>query len=175
MGIEGKKLLTPEDDFDALKEFNAAYEGSRTVVEDLHLEYQSLLQDFPDLESELRGFPGAVFSGREKLAEGVVGVFFCYSLPALDKETGEFTEEAGTTGWYFYDLSAESILEEPGEIAESIRSAPDTSRRLIMEESKLIDIRDQIEKYVKNTYLKQIDAPIGVSPRLRCWMEINKD
>ena len=24
-------------------------------------------------------------------------VFFCYALPALDTEKGEFTEEAGTT------------------------------------------------------------------------------
>ena len=44
LGIEGKKLLTPEDDFEALKEFNHAYEGTKTAVEDMHLEYQALLQ-----------------------------------------------------------------------------------------------------------------------------------
>ena len=30
LGIEGRKLLTPEDDFDALREFNVAYEGSKS-------------------------------------------------------------------------------------------------------------------------------------------------
>src|SRR3972149_1779057 len=30
-GIEGKKLLTPADDYDALKEFNHAYEGTKTT------------------------------------------------------------------------------------------------------------------------------------------------
>ena len=39
MGIEGKKLLTPEDDFEALKEFTA-YEGTTSAVEEMHLEYQ---------------------------------------------------------------------------------------------------------------------------------------
>ena len=48
LGIEGKKLLTPEDDYDALREFNHAYEGTKTAVEDMHLEYQALLQADPD-------------------------------------------------------------------------------------------------------------------------------
>jgi hypothetical protein len=39
LGIEGRKLLTPEDDFDALREFNHAYEGTKTAVEEMHLEY----------------------------------------------------------------------------------------------------------------------------------------
>ena len=109
LGIEGKKLLTPEDDFDALKEFNHAYEGTKTAVEDMHLEYQALLQADP----ETRGSSQAVCPARSSaaasgLAKGVRGVFFCYALPALDKEAGEFTEEAGTTRWYLYDLGPRS-------------------------------------------------------------------
>src|ERR1019366_8498487 len=33
LGIEGKKLLTPEDDYEALRDFNQAYEGTRTAIE----------------------------------------------------------------------------------------------------------------------------------------------
>ena len=106
LGIEGRKLLTAEDHYDALKEFNHAYEGTRTEVEEMHLEYQALLQADPELEARLSGFPRAIFSGRKKLTKGVRGVFFCYSLPALDKEKNEFTEDAGTTRWYLYDLAA---------------------------------------------------------------------
>lgn len=91
-GIEGKKLLRPDDDYDALKEFNHAYEGTKTAVEDMHLEYQALLLTDPTLQDRLRRLPGGIFSGRRRPAKGTTGVFFCYGLPALDKETGEFTE-----------------------------------------------------------------------------------
>ena len=174
LGIEGKKLLTPEDDYEALKEFHHAYEGTRTAVEDMHLEYQALLQADSELEARLARFPGAIFSGRKRPAKGMCGVFFCYALPALDKEKNEFTEEAGTTRWYFYDLDRETILEEPGEIVASIRSKPETPRRCTTEEKTLLDIRKRIEKHIKNSYLKRVDAPVGVKPRLRCWMELNE-
>ena len=173
LGIEGRKLLTPEDDYEALREFNHAYEGARTSVEDMHLEYQALLQANPELEARLARFPGAIFSGRKRLAKGVRGVFFCYALPALDKEKNEFTEEAGTTRWYLYNFDREMILEEPGEIVTSIRSKPETPRRCTTEEKTLLDIRKRIEKHIKNRYLKRVDAPVGVKPRLRCWMELN--
>src|SRR5262249_53153593 len=145
LGIEGKKLLTPEDDYEALKEFNHAYEGTKTAVEDMHLEYQALLQADPELEARLTHLPGATFSGRKRPAKGVRGVFFCYALPALDKEKGEFTEEAGTMRWYLYDLDRDAILEEPGEIVASIRSKPDTPRHCVTEKKTLAEIRAKVD------------------------------
>jgi superfamily II DNA or RNA helicase len=174
LGIEGKKLLTPQDDYDALKEFNSAYEGTRTAVEEMHLEYQALLIDDLELENRLRKFPGAIYSGRKRLAKGLHSVFLCYALPALDKETDEFTEEAGSTRWYLYDLTRNTILEEPGEIVASIRSKPSTPRKCEVEEKSLLEIRKKIEKYIKNSYLKRVDAPLGVKPILKCWMELNE-
>ncbi len=174
LGIEGKKLLTPEDDFDALKEFNHAYEGTKTAVENMHLEYQALLQADAELDSRLKRLPGATFSGRKRPAKGVRGVFFCYALPALDKEAGEFTEAAGTTRWYLCDLGRDAILEEPGEIVVSIRSKPETPRKCTTEEKTMVDLRAKVEKHIKNSYLKRVDAPVGVKPALRCWMELNE-
>jgi len=174
LGIEGKKLLTPEDDYDALKEFNHAYEGTKTAIEDMHLEYQALLLADPGLDARLKRLPGAVFSGRKRVAKGARGVFFCYALPALDKEAGEFTEEAGTTRWYLCDLDRDAVLEEPAEIIGSIRSKPDTPRKCTTEEKTLVEIRAKVEKHIKNTYLKRVDAPVGVKPALRCWMELNE-
>lgn len=173
-GIEGKKLLRPDDDYDALKEFNHAYEGTKTAVEDMHLEYQALLLTDPTLQSRLRALPGGIFSGRQRPAKGTTGVFFCYGLPALDKETGEFTHEAGATRWYLYDLGRNTILEEPGEIVASIRSEADTPRQCKTDEKTLVDLRGKLEKHIKNTYLKRVDAPVGVKPALRCWMELNE-
>jgi hypothetical protein len=174
LGIEGRKLLTPEDDFEALKEFNQAFEGTKSVIEEMHLEYQALLQNDPTLEARLKRLPGGTFSGRKRPEKSVCGVFFCYALPALDREMGEFTEEAGTTRWYLYDLNRDAIFEEPGEIVASIRSKPDTPRSCAMEQKTLIEIRSKLEKHIKNTYLKRVDAPVGVKPVLRCWMEINE-
>ena len=173
LGIEGRKLLTPEDDFNALREFSHAYEGTRTAVEDMHLEYQAMLQADPELESRLKRLPGATFSGRKRVAEGICGVFFCYALPALDKEAGEFTEDAGFTRWYLYDLARGVILEESGEIVASIRSKPKTPRKCITEEKTLIEIRAKIERHIKNTYLKRVQAPTGTGPSLKAWMELN--
>ena len=174
LGIEGRQLLTPEDDFEALKEFNHAYEGTRSTVEDMHLEYQALLKADPSLESHLKQLPGAVFSGKKRSMKGMGGVFLCYALPALDKQAGEFTEAAGLTRWYFYDRHRGAILEEPGEIVTSIRAAPETPRKCATEETTLIEIRARIDKHIKNTYLKRIDAPVGVKPTLKCWMELNE-
>ncbi|MGA7324784.1 MAG: helicase-related protein [Rhodomicrobium sp.] len=173
LGIEGKKLLTPQDDYDALREFNHAYEGTRSAVEDMHLEHQALLQADPTLEARLDQLPGATFSGRKRPAKGTRGLFFCYALPALDKEADEFTEEAGTTRWYLYDLDRKAILEEPGEIVTSIRSTPDTPRHCAMEHKTLGEIRASIEKHIKNGYLKQVQAPAGVKPALKAWMELD--
>src|SRR2546426_2607884 len=140
----------------------------------MHLEYQTLLRESPELETRLNRLPGATFSGRERLPKGARGVFFCYALPALDKEKGEFTEEAGTTRWYLYDHNRDAILEEPQEIIGSIRTQPDTPRVCTTQEATLMDLRSRVEKHVKNTYLKRVDAPIGVKPVLKCWMELNE-
>jgi hypothetical protein len=140
----------------------------------MHLEYQALLQADPELDVRLNGLPGATFSGRKRVAKGVRGVFFCYALPALDREAGEFTEEAGTTRWYLYDLERKAILEEPGEIVASIRSKPETPRKCTAEQKTLVELRTTIEKHIKNSYLKRVDAPVGVKPALKCWMELNE-
>lgn len=174
LGIEGKKLLRPEDDYEALREFNASYEGEATVQEQLHLEYQQLLDAHPGLAERLAGFPRAIFSGRERTPQGAVGVFFCYRLPALDTETGEFTLDAGVTRWYLQLLPDGDVLENPRQIADSIRSTPDTPRSCITDRALLVDLRDQVLKHIKNTYLRQLDVPIGApKPSLVCWMELN--
>jgi hypothetical protein len=174
LGIEGKKLFTPEDDYEALKEFSHAYEGSKTAIEEMHLEYQALIAESPALAEALKAMPGGMFSGRKKTANGTRGVFFCFALPALDKETGEFSEAAGTARWYLYDLDRNAVLEEPGEILESIRSKPSTPRKCTTAEQTLGEIRTKVQNHVKDTYLKRVDAPLGVRASLKCWMELNE-
>ena len=175
-GIEGKKLLTPDDEFEALRDFVHQYEGQETPRENLHLEYQDLLRQNPDLEAFLNKVPLRLFSGREVLPAGAKAVFFCYRLPAedlnLDPEQA-WNGEAGRTGWYLLDLENGQIKEDAVAIAEVVRSSKDTPRVVKMEAISLREARLKVEKHIKNNYLKQVQAPIGVKPELRCWMEIN--
>ncbi len=179
-GIEGRKLLTPEDDFNALRNFNEAYEGATTTAEDMHLEYQKLLRDHPGLPEKLDGLPGRVFSGKEHLSPDARAVFFCYALPApaADQEGEQqnaetWTEEAGYSRWYLYDLESGAITQEPAEILGLIRSTPDTLRRRDLPEETLTDVRKKVEKHIRNTYLKSVQAPAGVKAKLKAWMEIS--
>jgi hypothetical protein len=180
-GIEGKKLLHPDDDFDALKDFNHAYEGETTAPEAMHLEFQQLLKDHPDLDGQLKAMPLRVFSGKQHLAPGTRAVFFCYALPAPTAKAREagvedaqvWTEEAGYTKWYLFALDTEKIADEPSEIIGLIRSKPETPRHRAIEEKNLSEIRATVEKHIKNTYFKQVQAPIGVKATLKCWMELS--
>jgi superfamily II DNA or RNA helicase len=180
-GIEGKKLLKPEDDYEALRDFTHAHEGETTPIETMHLEYQKLLQDYPELASRLDKLPGRVFSGKEHLSPGTKAVFFCYTLPAPradlteaeNANAAEWTEEAGRTAWYLYDLASSAVVEEPTEIVAVIRSSPETPRRCTIERATLAEIRAKIEKHIKNSYLKKVQAPVGVKPALKAWMEVS--
>jgi len=178
-GIEGRKLLTPEDDYQALKEFTDAYEGTLSPVEAMHLELQALLRDQPDLEARIKSLPGKVFSGRQHPRQGTRGVFFCYALPARPvneaspDDQAAWTLDAGYVQWYVLDLDKGTIAEEAPQIADVIRSAPDTPRRCEIAPATLKQAREKIEKHIKNTYLKKVQAPLGVEPVLRAWMELN--
>jgi superfamily II DNA or RNA helicase len=172
LGIEHGKLLRPDDDYRVLEEFNSNYEGSRTALEDMHLELQDLLSNDKELADKLQDLPGALFSGRET-TKGIRGVFFCYALPAMDREKGEYTKEAGHTRWYLLDTATGNVLEDSGSIAEFIRSVPETPRHCIMKPDDLIACRKTVRAHIKKTYLERINAPQGVNPVLKCWMEIN--
>ena len=32
----------------------------------------------------------------------------------------------------------------------------------------------KVQRHITNTYLKRIDAPVGIKPSLKCWMELNE-
>lgn len=172
-GIEGKKLLRPEDDFDALKEFNEAYEGEPSRDEAVRLYYRGLLNANPGLEERIARFPLRVFSAKAHPEAGKQAVFFCYHLPANDEETGNWDGEAGRTQWYLLDLATDKLSEDSAEIDRIIRSAPDTPRRHTLQDETLVAARKKVEAHIKNSYLKSVQAPAGVKPVLKAWMELN--
>ncbi|MCG2811987.1 MAG: phospholipase D-like domain-containing protein, partial [Candidatus Aminicenantes bacterium] len=47
-GIEGRKLLKPDDDYEDLRDFYDQYDGKLSADESMHLEFQQLLRTYPD-------------------------------------------------------------------------------------------------------------------------------
>lgn len=195
-GIEGKKLLTPQDDYEALRNFNHLYEGEPSQTEKLQLEYEQLLRDHPSIAECLDALPGRIFSGMKvRLAtrngasasetnshngrHSFRAVFFCYSMPGQDHSQptdlqGNYpwSERAGPAVWYLYDLDSGHIMEESTQIADWVRAGPETPRYCSLGKDTLTDARNKVERHIKNTYMKSTQAPLGVKPVLRAWMEL---
>jgi hypothetical protein len=117
-----------------------------------------------------------VFSGKEHPLPQTKAVFFCYRLPLPDlsagKSAGVWTEQAGETHWYLYLLAEDRIVDDPQAIHALILSLPDTPRLCRLAANTLGEIRGKLERHVKNTALKQLQAPLTVKPVLKAWMEL---
>jgi hypothetical protein len=51
---------------------------------------------------------------------------------------------------------------------------PATPRICSMDHEVLRAARTDVERHIKDTYLKRVNAPVGVKPILKCWMELNE-
>jgi SNF2 family DNA or RNA helicase len=171
-GIEGRKLLTPEDDYEALKEFNQKYEGTTTSTEEMYLAYQKLVQEHPGLTEWTPKLPLRLFSGKAHPSPEARAVFFCYKLPGKDAN-GEWTDEASLTRWYLYDLQSEEILEDATQIFPLVQCTLETPRKTILPKADLRQIRQRMDEHIRNTYLKKVQAPVGVKATLLAWMELS--
>jgi superfamily II DNA or RNA helicase/HKD family nuclease len=178
-GIEGKKLLTPEDDYDALKDFNKSYEGTPSQVEEMYLAYKQMLVDNPGLEERLRKMPLKIFSGKDHPIENARAVFFCYRLPAQHAQSKEWSVDDGNTGWYLYDLSSGDIIEDPYAIDDVILSNPDTQRNVQEKPETLKEARKALDKHLHKTYMRKAQVPAAdgdgnpINPKLMAWMEVS--
>lgn len=179
LGIEGRQLLREDDDYEDLRNFSERYEGQRSPDEDLHLEWQDLLKANPGLDEKVSAYPNGIFSGKQNLKPGTRQVFFCYARPAHDKAASEasgedtWTLEAGDVQWYLYDVASGEIREDAPMIVGAIRSTPETPRVTQMEKTRFSDIRTAVEKHISKTFLRKVQAPLGVKPVLKAWMELN--
>lgn len=169
-GIEGKKLLTPEDDYEALKDFNSQYEGEASGDEIIALAYQELLANNPNYESEIALLPKKMFSG--KLSENAKGYFFCYELP-VKKANGDWSNGDGLYRWYLLDSTSGTVIQQPYEIWNAIKCNPETERLLAVTEGTFSEYRKIIESYIKKSYMRAVQAPAGIKPRLVTWMQLN--
>jgi len=168
-GIEGKKLLTPDDDYEALKDFNSQYEGNTSPDEEIALAWQELLAANPDYETAVLALPKKMHSGR--MAATRKGFFFCYELPSR-RADGTWTSGDGLYRWYLLDPETDSVTEQTYEIWKAIESKPDDARVITVTSEQFPEIRKKIESHIKRNYLRSVQAPLGVKPRLVTWMQL---
>jgi superfamily II DNA/RNA helicase len=182
-GIEGRQLLTEQDDYDALEDFNHTYQGDITRLEEMHLLYQEMLKKDAGLYDQLENMPKRLFSGKEKIHEGSKGVFFCYKLPTLirkDEEAHEYwSVDEGFTQWILFNLETEEIFIDSSAIDPLIRSEKDTKRVVQMDKKDLSDIKNKVEHHIHETYIRKNQVPAvdkdekPLRPQLITWMELN--
>jgi superfamily II DNA or RNA helicase len=170
LGIEGRQLLTPEDDYNSLQEFNAAYEGTESKEEEMTLEYQMLMLENPDYEKTVKTLPQKIFSG--KTSDSSKGFFFCYELPSKHPDGTWTAPGEGFYKWYFLDPETEEISGQAYEIWPLIKSEKDTPRVLAIQENNFVSIRKIVDAHINKSYMKAIQAPIGIKPRLVTWMQL---
>jgi superfamily II DNA or RNA helicase len=198
LGIEAP-LLTPDEEFEALRLFNEKYEGQRNIEEELHLELERLRREHPALFDELMRFPRRVFSGKRgaDVQSAARGLFCAYRFPSVRKpepplpvqqtlpfatgapttskqEASTPAQESGELRWYFRVTETGEIWESNRleEIANAIRSTPETHRVTVASAEELKAWRQEIERGPVQRYLRDLQAPMGTKPTLVCWMEV---
>ena len=169
-GIEGKKLLTPEDDYEALKEFNSQYEGATSSDEEMALAYQDLLAANPGYDDIVQTLPKKMHSGKATSTRS--GYFFCYELPTK-RSDGSWSDGDGLYRWYMVDHATGDVYDQVYEIWKAIQCEQDEARKMNTTEEDFVEIRKKIESYIKKSYMRAVQAPVGVKPRLVTWMQMS--
>lgn len=187
LGIEGA-LLTPDDPDMAMKLFNERYERKESVEELMRLEKDRLASELPKVWASLPSLPKRLFSGK-KAGDGFgpilnvkhepidriqahcqPGLFACYRMPASDSKGKN--DKTSEVKWYFWDAITEKISENPETTWAAVRCLPDTQRFVQQGVTELASARKAIEKHIRNTYLKDVQSPVGAKPELIGWMEV---
>ncbi len=175
LGIEGKKVLSPEDDFEALRDFNAQYDGVMPFEERMRLMLVDILKNHPALNDELPRFPKRVFSGKQRGEPNWKGVFAAYRYPSrqITDDQGITKEVPGECRWYFHRFETNDILEEIQAIHALIESKEDTPRVVTQPVDELRKSLKLIEQKQIQWELRNMQALAGQKATLVCWMEIS--
>ena len=169
--------MSPDDDGETLRLFNERYEGTENVEELMNLDRQRISESYPKLWGQLPNLPLRLFSGKAVDDEpppfhnrdgepipldriGSVGLFCCYEMPN------------GEIKWYFYDSDEDEVFDNIEDIWPEIRCDQNTERWTESGPGGLVDARKRIERHIR-AYLRNIQAPIGVKPKLIAWMEVS--
>jgi len=91
----------------------------------------------------------------------------------VEREADLWSEEAGTTGWFLYDLASERVVDAPEEIIDLIRSTPEMARKHDIADATLSEIRGRVENRSRMGISRRSRRQWGYDPALRAWLELS--
>lgn len=169
LGLEAA-ILGPDDEVEAMRQFNAGYEGEVSAIERMELAWQSLQKDHADVVATLGAMPYRLFSGRKGK---VRGLFCAYRFPATASDVnGDHEEPVGEIGWYFRDANG-TIWESFEECFSAIQCPPDEPRTVEATPEDRKAWREDIEARKVRPKERTLQVGAGQKTRLLCWMEIS--
>ena len=133
------------------------------------LAYQNLMLENIDYGKIIKELPSMMYSGKVG-KKNASGVFFCYQLPMKDDQS-EWTNANGVCHWYYVNSDG-TVTDGMYDIWKSIESPKNTPRVLMINAAEFKEVRKKVEAHIRKTYLRMVQAPIGVNPRLVTWMQI---
>lgn len=174
LGIEGGKLLTPDEELEPLKVFNAQHDGIRSVEENMHLALIEIQKAHPELAEVLSKLPKRLFSGKKRSGESPRGVFAAYRFPSrsIRDEQGNDKTLPGMCRWYYHEWGTDTVREDLEAINAAIQSTPDTPRVVVNTMLELKKSLTLIGEQCVNKELRNMNATMGEKAVLACWMEI---
>ena len=87
-----------------------------------------------------------------------------YTLKFIEKMCTDFIELHGDR----------NVKDDKAMVGGFAKLGGETVMVIGQQKPTLVELRAKLEKHIKNNYLKRIDAPVGVKPALKCWMELNE-
>lgn len=70
------------------------------------------------------------------------------------------------------DPETNKVTESTYDIWKAIQCSSEEPRKLHTDEAGFVKAKKTIEKYIKKNYMRSVQAPLGVRPRLVTWMEL---
>ena len=174
-GIEGKQLLSDKDDYQALQDFNADYEGVESAAEEMALEYQKLMEENPNYQQNAAHLPKRIFSG--KAPKGNKGIFFCLKLPTKN-DHNEWTVEDGLCKWIFLNTETKEIEEDIFKMWKTIQCAEKEPRDFHITAEEFNECREKIWRHLDRYYMRQMQVPVAdkngnsLKMQLVTWMQV---
>ena len=99
------------------------------------------------------------------------GYFFCYELPTK-RADGTWSDGDGLYRWYLVDPGTDNVFDGVYDIWKAIQCDKEEPRRLETTEEDFAAVRKTVERHIKKSYMRAVQAPLGVKPRLVTWMQL---
>ena len=109
-----------------------------------------------------------MFSGKFSESKGV---FFCYDLP-VKKADGTWSDSDGRTVWYTINSETAEIIDNTYQIWQTIKCEQNEERAVAISAEDFAEYKKKVESHINRTYMRSVQAPVGVKPKLVTWMQL---